>query len=139
MRDDVGIFDGLAELDGEHTIQVSLITALEQGLALGQPRSRLVEILDQLLTYTRTHFHSELMLMDQFGYPGRDHHAAAHHALISQAERVAQDFSADEITTVSAELLSLRARLLEHIRRDDHAFHRFLEARTLAAAGVCQG
>ncbi|TAN57716.1 MAG: bacteriohemerythrin [Magnetospirillum sp.] len=110
-------------MDNEHRVQVGLIVALEQGLALGKSHGELLAILGQLVDYTNVHFMSEQLLMRLHAYPEISAHEAAHDKLVEQSRRIMADFSSGELSTVSAELLLLKQWLLDHIRADDYAFH----------------
>ena len=126
MTEDASLASADHGMDHEHRVQVGLIQALEQGLALGRTHDQLRAILAQLVDYTNVHFLSEQLLMRLHAYPDIGAHEAAHDRLIEQARRVMADFSSDELSNVSAELLLLKQWLLDHIRTDDYAFHRHL-------------
>lgn len=110
------------EMDGEHKVQIGLIRAVEQGLAMGKSRGELLLLLEQLVEYTNVHFMSEQLLMRLYAYPEIGAHEATHDRLMEQARRVLTDFAGDEISSVSAELLLLKQWLLDHIHTDDYAF-----------------
>ncbi len=114
---------GKSGMDMEHRVQVELIIALEQGLALGKHIDDLKEILTQLVDYTDIHFMSEQLLMRLHAYPRLAEHEAAHNKLIEQSRRVMNDFCSEEVSVVSSELLLLKQWLLDHIRSDDYLFH----------------
>ena len=114
------------DLDGEHKVQIDLIRAVEQGLAMGKDRTELLAILEQLVDYTNMHFMSEQLLMRLYAYPEIGMHEATHDKLMEQSRRILTDFSGDEISSVSAELLLLKQWLLDHIRTDDYAFYVYL-------------
>ncbi|CAA7627388.1 bacteriohemerythrin [Magnetospirillum sp. SS-4] len=120
-------------MDKEHKIQIGLLVALEQALATGKSHPELLVILEQLVDYTNIHFMSEQMLMRLYAYPDIAAHEAAHDRLIDQARRVMEDFASGELTMVSAGLLTLKQWLIDHIRTDDHAFHRHLSSHAPAA------
>ena len=111
-----------AEMDGEHQVQMDLIRAVEQGLAMGKSRTELLTLLEQLVEYTNVHFMSEQLLMRLYAYPEIGAHEAIHDKLMEQSRRVLTDFASEEISNVSAELLLLKQWLLDHIRTDDYAF-----------------
>ena len=110
------------EMDGEHKVQIDLIRAVEQGLVAGKSRIELLSLLEQLVEYTNVNFMSEQLLMRLYAYPEIGAHEAIHDRLMEQARRVITDFSGDELSSVSAELLLLKQWLLDHIRTDDYAF-----------------
>ncbi|OAN51097.1 hypothetical protein A6A04_16860 [Paramagnetospirillum marisnigri] len=117
-----------AGIDAEHRIQVELILALEQGLAMGRDHEDLKALLRQLVDYTDVHFMSEQMLMRLYSYPALAEHEAAHDKLMEQARRIEADFCSEEPSGVSSELLILKQWLLDHIRSDDYAFHSHLSS-----------
>ena len=121
---------GVTGMDHEHQVQMGLLLGLEQGLALGKSREQLLSILYQLVDYTNVHFMSEQMLMRLYAYPEIAAHEAAHDELLELSRRVMADFAAEELSTISADLLVFKQRLIDHIRDDDHAFHRHLVGRT---------
>ncbi len=123
MAQDSDLDAGNTGMDREHQVQMGLILALEQGLALGKSHDQLRAILYQLVDYTNVHFMSEQLLMRLYAYPEIGTHEAAHDKLMQQSRRVTADFASGELSTISADLLLLKQWLVDHIRTDDHAFH----------------
>lgn len=131
MPQDGNLEGGHGGIDREHQVQMGLIVALEQGLALGKSHAHLLTILDQLVDYTNVHFMSEQMLMRLYAYPDISTHEAAHDRLMEQSRRVMADFASGELSIISAELLQLKQWLLDHIWTDDHALHLHLREQSL--------
>lgn len=126
MNHDAASGAGGGVIEKEHRVQVDLILALEQGLALGKSLDELRIILTQMVDFTDMHFMSEMVLMRLYAYPRLAEHEAAHDHLMEQARRIQDDFCSEELSGTSADLMLLKQWLLDHIRSEDYAFHLYL-------------
>lgn len=121
-----GLEIGVAAIDGDHRLLVELVKALEDALALGAPRERAGEILEQLLDYTRVHFQTESLMMRLHAYPSYQAHVQEHDRLLQKLEEARRSFRGGDFS-VSRELVSaLQLWLSEHIRTMDRSFAAYL-------------
>lgn len=127
-----GLEIGVAAIDAEHRLLVDLVKALEDALALGAPRERAGEVLEQLLDYTRGHFLAESLLMRLHAYPDYQAHVQEHDRLLEHLEQASRSFRGG--FSLSLELVSaLQQWLSEHIRTTDKSFAAYLAASGAAA------
>ncbi len=118
--------DSQAEMDGEHRIQVGLITALERGLEMGSPSDDIRALVDQLLDFTEVHFMSEMVLMRFAAYPDIGGHETEHDRLMEQLRRIQAGFDLGDSDVMVAESQVLRHLLVEHIRTHDLLFSQYM-------------
>ena len=69
-----GLLTGYRGLDGEHRLQLELLTAFGRAIEDGQRHPAVDEILDPLIDYTKVHFSSEQLLMRLYQYPRYQEH-----------------------------------------------------------------
>ena len=83
-----------------------------------QSRAEVGEVLEQLVEYTMSHFAFEEDLQEQAGYPFHHAHKKVHELFCRKIEDFQYRFELGE--DVSRHLLTtLRAWLINHIKRDD--------------------
>jgi hemerythrin len=113
-------------LDLEHQGQIDLLLAVEAGLRAGADQAQLATLLDRLIEFTNIHFMSEQLLMRQQAYPGLPAHAAEHDQLMDQMREFQTRIASGERALAAADLTTLRAWVLRHIRSKDAAFAHYL-------------
>ena len=67
IEQDIGV--GFDQIDGEHRVQLGLLSAVRNAVAEGRGETEVNEILEQLVDYTKVHFMSEELLMRLHAYP----------------------------------------------------------------------
>lgn len=126
--DDHGIDIGHEELDGEHRVQMDLISAFRDAVAEGRNKDEIDEILVHLVDYTKIHFMSEQLLMRLHAYPRYRDHLHEHDMMVEQIDELRERYRAGE-TVLSAEIAGALAEwLVGHIRRTDRALGKFLDS-----------
>lgn len=123
-----GLETGVAEIDGEHRLQIELVRSLEEALGQRDPRVRGGEVLKQLLDYTNVHFLAEDLMMRLHAYPGYQAHVREHEKLVGQLEEVQRHFAAGEFGPSRELVAALKHWLAEHIQTMDRGFAAFLKA-----------
>jgi hemerythrin len=118
---DEGIGTGVASVDTEHRLQVSLVNALEELLRRKQDPALVERTLAQLVDFTSVHFHSEELLMRLYSYPHLEAHAAAHAKLLEQAGTIREQQRSDGAGPLAI-VDELRAWLVTHIKSMDQQF-----------------
>ena len=81
-----GLLTGYRGLDGEHQMQLELLTAFRRAIENGQRHAAIDEILDRLVDYTKVHFSSEQLLMRLYQYPRYQEHVDDHESAIERLE-----------------------------------------------------
>lgn len=118
---------GFEIIDGEHRVQIELVTALRQALSEGRTKEEVGEILGQLVSYTDVHFMAEQLLMRKTDYPGQPAHVMEHDRLIDQVRELQRLYQAGELALTLENADWLRRWLLKHIQSSDYALSRYLQ------------
>lgn len=129
MRDsgrDETMTSGFRGLDGEHHVQIELLTAFRRAVADGRPRSEIDEIFDRLIDFTKIHFNSEQLLMRLYQYPAYQQHVDDHDDTVDRLQELRHAYLAGERELACTHADDLAEKLLGHIRSDDRALGSFL-------------
>jgi hemerythrin len=123
---DEEVASGFRSLDGEHHMQLDLLTALRRAILDGRDRLDIDEIFDRLIDYTKLHFTSEQLLMRLHQYPLYQEHVDDHDATVERLADLRAEYLAgnDEVTLNSVD--ELAEWLVGHIRSADRALGYFL-------------
>lgn len=125
---------GHRTVDRQHQELFRLVNSLHDAIVANKGKESLGPTLDRLAQYTIDHFQAEEALMDRVGYPDRDAHKAKHAALTDQVKELKEKFSAGR-AVLSITLSSFLADWLRlHIKQEDMALIKFVNASTQAAA-----
>ncbi len=73
---------GNSQIDSDHKQLIGLLNKLHDAMSAGKGNAVLGTILDELISYTATHFKREEMLMQQIGYADFVSHKAEHVKLV---------------------------------------------------------
>ena len=114
---------GVAEIDGQHAEIAGLVNRIAKAVWEHTDPSRLGMMFSDLATKASLHFETEERLMERFGYPGRDAHAAAHRHLVADLVEFASRFEEGEALLM---LEWLKEWLVVHIDAEDKALGAFL-------------
>jgi hemerythrin len=75
---------GVPSIDGQHKRLIEIINSLYESMRAGQGEIALGKLLEDLASYTRTHFRAEEKLLESNGYPELAVHKKVHEALAAQ-------------------------------------------------------
>jgi hemerythrin len=117
---------GDPSIDGEHSLQLELLGAIEEALAAAD-RQGALELMTRLDVLTEAHFASEQILMRHHSYPGYWHHEEEHGHLMEELRELRERISGAEPTHLAAEAGAIRQWLLAHMRRADVSFASFIK------------
>jgi hemerythrin len=120
-----GLLTGYGGLDGEHQMQLELLTAFRRAVEDSQERAALDEILDELVDYTKVHFSSEQLLMRLYQYPSYQEHVDDHERTIERLEDLRRAQLAGKAMALEA-ADELSEWIFAHIRSADRALGHFL-------------
>lgn len=119
----------IPEIDHQHQHLIDLINQLYDAMRAGQGKTKLQEILNELINYTDYHFKTEEKLFDTYHYPHNLEHRKHHDSLRSQVIDFNTKFH-DGRTTISLELLSfLKDWVKNHILDEDFKYSEYLLAK----------
>ena len=113
---------GIPEIDIQHKALFDLGNLLNDAIRSRRGSAACLDILRQLVDYTRIHFALEESLMRVANYRGFDDHKALHVQLIDEVEVLQQKVEAGK-AAISFELLQfLRLWLTKHIMNSDQEY-----------------
>lgn len=117
---------GFDQIDGEHRVQVGLLSALRDAVTEGRAETEVNEILEQLIDYTKVHFMSEELLMRLYQYPHYEAHVAEHDRMVEQIEQARERYQSGDAATTTETLDATFAGLIGHIGRSDRTLGGYL-------------
>lgn len=120
---------GASDVDGEHEVQIRLLTAFVDAIAEGRAREERDEILDRLLDYSRLHFLSEELLMRFYSYGGYEAHLREHEQTLERISALQERSRAGNAALSRRDAESLARGIVAHIRETDRALGEFLGQR----------
>ena len=112
---------GHSSIDRDHKILVGLINALGDAMSTGQGGNVCGGVLDELISYTKTHFAMEERLMSLHGYPAAPAHRAEHTKLVQDVVAFQDKFAAGTAVLSVSLLHFLMEWLSHHILESDKA------------------
>lgn len=116
---------GIAEMDCEHVILLSIYNQLCSVIESEKEREALDDIINALVTYIKIHFDSEERMLEKCGYSGLDEHRAAHRALIATLDEIYGAYCEDHDVSIARNLRSfVLSWVAGHILKEDKAYGR---------------
>ncbi len=116
-------------IDNQHQKLVSLINALYDGMNQGKGRDAIGKTLDELVSYTRTHFAYEEQLFKIHGYPTLAEHKAEHDALTEKVIDFQKQYREGKANLALPLMTFLKDWLTNHIRGTDQKYTAFLNSK----------
>ena len=123
---------GVRAMDDQHGILMDAMNELRMALVRGAGRERVVEMLEQLIEFSRMHFVSEEQLMERSGFPGLTEHEAEHEIMLAQMRDVAHRMQRGERVQMRPLLVRLREGFHEHIESQDQCYGPWLNERDIS-------
>ncbi len=108
-------------LDGEHHLQMSLISAVAEALEQGRPATA-KRLLDQLAGYSAAHFNGEQLLMETSGYEHLGEHCEEHRSILAHIDEIRGLLGGGELDLALPMSLDLLHGLGSHIAASDRRF-----------------
>ncbi|WIO73688.1 bacteriohemerythrin [Porticoccaceae bacterium LTM1] len=123
---------GIGVIDSQHQRIVEYINKVELAKQ-HHSHQELMEVLDELVDYTLSHFAFEESLMEEAGYPFFKAHKKVHALFTRRIEGYCQQAKAHQ--DVTDELMhTLKAWLINHIKHDDRDYSDIVKVNMVAAA-----
>jgi len=120
------------QMDEQHRKLVEMINQLHDAMKVGQGKQVVGDVLNALVSYTKTHFASEESLMKTYGYPGYEDQKKAHDNLVGQVGDIQKKFQ-DGNAPLSQDVMTfLKEWLVKHIQGADQKYGLYLNSK-----GVC--
>lgn len=120
-------------IDIDHKKLVDLVNQLADAMQAGKGKDVCGAVLNNLISYTKTHFAMEERLMSQHGYANSAAHKAEHQKLLADVADFKTKFDAGSLTLTASLLAFLRDWLIKHISHSDKALANAIAARGVAA------
>jgi hemerythrin len=112
---------GHDELDGEHHLQIAMISALAEAIEQRRPwmARRLAE---QLWNYSAAHFEGEQLVMESSEYPRLAEHRGEHEKLLQHITEIRDAVAGEDFDGALPLALDFLTGLSAHISTSDGAF-----------------
>lgn len=123
---------GNEALDGEHHLQVALVSALADAIERGRPWMA-ARLADQLAGYSAAHFNGEQLLMEASGYGRIGDHREEHQAILGHIDEIRYLLGRGEYDLALPMSLDLLNGLGSHISASDRQFAEHQETAKLLA------
>lgn len=104
-------------LDRQHQGLFDTINELNDALTAGHGQAAVDSILEKFVNYAQTHFNSEEVLTERFGFPGLPTHRAERNIFVAKVSEFLKDYAEGKAGVPVALLLFLRSWLRDHILR----------------------
>ncbi|MEI6215323.1 MAG: bacteriohemerythrin [Desulfuromonadales bacterium] len=118
------------QFDDQHIKLAGMVNTLHEAMKIGQGAKELGKILDDLISYTSTHFSDEERNMETYRYPGVAAHKAEHAELVKQVLDLQKRYIAGETVLLSINMMKfLKDWLVKHIQGDDKLLGEFLNSK----------
>lgn len=127
--DDSKFSVNIKEIDVQHKKLVELINLLHDAMKAGQGKDALGKVLNELISYTVSHFGTEERLFQQHGYPDIAKHKKEHEDLKKKAIELKTEFEKGAAMITPNVLNFLRDWLTNHIMKVDKAYSAFLNGK----------
>ena len=116
----------IPKIDAQHKILIDLTNQLHGAMLTGKAQEALAKILNDLVSYTDTHFAYEESLLISRRYSGLATHQQQHRALVGQVRELSEKFRGGRLTLSIETLQFLKNWLTSHILSSDQAYAREL-------------
>lgn len=120
---------GVRTIDDQHKRLVGYLNDLYEAMRAGQGRDALGEVLNGLVSYTRTHFADEEKFMVAAGYPDYEAHRAKHEKMAAKVASLQEQFKAGAISNPIQITNFLKDWLSRHIMDTDRRYGPYLNAK----------
>jgi hemerythrin len=115
----------VAEIDRQHHNLVRLINQLYDEMVKGKGRAILGKIIDELISYTASHFKTEEKYFDRFKYPDSLKHKKEHTDFVQTVTKFKTGFDEGN-TMLSVKVMNfLQTWLRNHIKSTDKKYGPF--------------
>ena len=117
---------GVVEMDRQHKRLVDLVNRLYEAMAAGRGDNIKMQILTELLTYTKVHFAAEERLMRECGYPQLTDHKCLHDQLTDKVIQLNEKVRNGQMVPSVSLGTFLKDWLVQHIIQQDKKYSQFV-------------
>jgi hemerythrin len=122
----------IKEIDAQHKKLIELINTLHEAMRIGQGKTALEKILADLITYTKTHFAYEEMLMTKHGFAAMAEHKKEHDQLTSKVADLQAQYQSGAIVMSVEVLQFLKQWLGVHIKGTDKKYSAYFNGKGIS-------
>lgn len=115
----------VTEMDDQHKKLLDLINQLHDAMLQRRAKEVQKRILDQLITYTKTHFGNEERLMKHHSYPGLPEQLTQHEIFVDKLRNWLDDYKEGKLTLSLDMMNFLKDWLINHIQKIDKKYSDF--------------
>lgn len=117
---------GVNEIDAQHKKLIDLLNKLSDAMRAGKGNDVLGGILNELISYTQTHFKTEERYFKQYNYPDTQAHVAEHNAFVKKVSEFKEGFDAGKLAVSIDVMKFLGDWLVKHIKGSDQKYAPYL-------------
>lgn len=122
---------GIELIDNDHKKLLGLINQLQTATRYQIDDSMIVNILTELIDYTKYHFDREEQLMRINDYPDYEAHKKLHIQMINKISQLSTAYKTDKLHTIDEALAFLKTWLIQHIKAKDKDYIPYIKIKTL--------
>lgn len=110
---------GVEVIDHQHHKLVELVNTLHEAITENRAFDTAMDIIDELINYTQTHFLTEEVLMNTLNYPDFEEHKEHHEQLIKEVSELKKRLESGKETLNFQLIYFMKQWLTKHILGDD--------------------
>jgi len=119
---------GIPQIDAQHRKLFSLADELQTAMAGGKGKQVMAQLLQNLISYTRSHFAMEEQIMERAQFPGLAAHRLLHEELTRKVLELQRSFDSGNSAVLSIETMTfLNSWLRHHIGNADSEYVPFVK------------
>lgn len=120
---------GIPVFDAQHQRLLRMVNELQDALINRQTKETMGRIINQMTTYTVTHFRTEEQYLERYGYPDLAEHRKQHESFIELVSNFRLDWEHDRPVRTREVLSFLKEWWVSHILETDMQYSPFLRDR----------
>jgi hemerythrin len=115
----------IMRFDNAHKKIIDLMNEIHDIIKLKKDQMALEKVMNELYTYTKTHFNDEINLMEQYEYPELELHKIEHNKFISELDKIKEKLG-NQANLLNIQLMYiLKNWLINHIMVTDMKYSEF--------------
>ena len=132
MEETTELSVGVASMDQEHRVQLSLLNDLKAAVRSGADDRLVYALLHELVEQTNLHFLSEQLAMKLHAYTASESHFQEHERLLVEVQNLKHSLATGTAANKHSLIEALRSWLVIHIQTSDKALAEYLSLRAAA-------
>lgn len=110
------------QIDVQHKKLVDMINHLHEAMKAGRGKDVVGPIVQDLVSYTKTHFRDEERYMQSIKFAGLERHMEQHNAFIAKVSEFQHQYEAGTMSLTRHIIDFLQHWLIDHIQKSDHEY-----------------